>query len=452
MSGIESTILNAPAPILLPSHPLAEVAEEEGGDGRGVSRKLADRSEIGQHPQLHPRQRQPHRAGSCRLTQGHPRQLPGLGLAVAVADLQARGLPPGVQHLGVERLARGHHPAQALQRSQGRALGDHAVLGRRHAQQVHALFREQLQALGRVEARVVQQCARTREPGRDEHVARALAPARGGRAPHQLAGLCAQPMVGLQALPVEVALRVNHGLRLACGAARERDQTGFLRRQLERGEGLGREQGIVGHEQHRDRIRVDARVRRVGTRVWRARTRVRRVGTRVWRVGTRVWRVGTRVWRVRTRVRRVGTRVRRVGTRVWRVGTRERRLQLGPVALVGDDQRRVGRLDPQAQVFRPQLLGAWQHDGADPEAGDHREHPLGPIADQRHHHIAPSDAAPRERSRQARAALAHLAEAPLAPRARARQLDQRQALRGHSIEHVAGEVHGRSTLGRVSAR
>ena len=41
-----------------------------------------------------------------------------------------------------------------------------------------------------------------------------------------------------------------------------------------------------------------------------------------------------------------------------------------------------------AQVLGPQLLVAGQHDGADPEARDHRQHPLGPVADQRHHDVA----------------------------------------------------------------
>ena len=41
-----------------------------------------------------------------------------------------------------------------------------------------------------------------------------------------------------------------------------------------------------------------------------------------------------------------------------------------------------------AQVGRAQLLGARQHDRADAEAGQHRQHPLGPVADQRQHDVA----------------------------------------------------------------
>src|SRR6202020_2838358 len=45
----------------------------------------------------------------------------------------------------------------------------------------------------------------------------------------------AQPVLGLQVLPIEVALRVNHRLRLARGAARERDQAWILGRQVDGG-------------------------------------------------------------------------------------------------------------------------------------------------------------------------------------------------------------------------
>ena len=48
-----------------------------------------------------------------------------------------------------------------------------------------------------------------------------------------------------------------------------------------------------------------------------------------------------------------------------------------------------------------QLLGAGQGDGADPQAGDQREDPLRPVADQGHHHVAATDAPGRERAGQA---------------------------------------------------
>src|SRR6185437_1674814 len=81
-------VLDAPRAVLLPPHVLAEVAEEEGRHARRVEGQLAlaDR-------QRHPGQRAPPRAGARPLAVRRPRQLPRLGLPVAVAALQAGGLP-----------------------------------------------------------------------------------------------------------------------------------------------------------------------------------------------------------------------------------------------------------------------------------------------------------------------------------------------------------------------
>jgi hypothetical protein len=140
------------------------------------------------------------------------------------------------------------HRAQVSQRAQRRALGQHAILGRRHAQHVDALALHQLQALGRVKALVVQQRRRAAQPWRDEHVARGLRPAAGRRAPDQLAGARAEPVLGLQALTGQVALRVNDRLRLPARAAGEREQARI--RGPQRG-GRGRlavVQALVGNE------------------------------------------------------------------------------------------------------------------------------------------------------------------------------------------------------------
>ena len=68
----------------------------------------------------------------------------------------------GAQHLGVERLAGGDQPAQVFERCEVDALGDHPVLGRRHAEDVDALGGEDFEALEGIEARVVQQRRRSR--------------------------------------------------------------------------------------------------------------------------------------------------------------------------------------------------------------------------------------------------------------------------------------------------
>ena len=143
---------------------------------------------------------------------------------------------PGAQHLGVERLAGGDQAAQRRERAQLRALGDHAVLGRGHAERVDLLAREHLEPLVRVEARVVQQRGGAPQPRGDEHVARGLRPARGGRAPRQAVGRGREPVLGLHVLAGQVALAVQHRLRLARRAAREGDEARVLVAELDRGE------------------------------------------------------------------------------------------------------------------------------------------------------------------------------------------------------------------------
>ena len=161
----------------------AEVADEERRHGRGVGDELAV-----EHVERHARQRAAHRARPRLLAERHAGELAGLGLAVAVADPQPGGLVPGAQHLGVQRLAGGDEPAQRGNAPQRRPLGDHAVLGRRHAERVDLLAREDLEPLVGIEARVVQQRGRAPQPRGDEDVARRLRPARGGRAPRQPLG------------------------------------------------------------------------------------------------------------------------------------------------------------------------------------------------------------------------------------------------------------------------
>ncbi len=126
---------------------------------------------------------------------------------------------------------------------------------------------------------------------------------------------------------------------------------------------------------------------------------------------------------------------------------RSRRRQLGGVALVAEDERRPCRVEPQPQVSRPQLLGARQHDGADAEAGDHRQHPFGAVADHRHDDVAAADAAARERPRQPRRSVGDLPERPLPPRPVARQLDQGEPRRVGGVDDIAREVHRRKCRG-----
>ena len=224
-----------------------------------------------------------------------------------------------------------------------------------------------------VEARVVEQRGGAPQPGGDEHVAGGLRPARGGGAPRQAIGLGREPVLGLHVLAGEVALAVQHRLRLARRAAGEGDEARVLVAELDGRDGLGRGQLVTRDDEH--------------------------------------------------------------------VGVRRRLAEHAEVALVAHDQSRLGDREPRAQVGRPQLLGAGQHDRAEPEAREHREHPLGPVADERHHHVLAPDPAARERSRGPRRGLRDLAEAPLCARAVAPERNERPPRGRGGVDHVAGEVH-----------
>jgi len=144
---------------------------------------------------------------------------------VSVAQPGTGGLAPRLDRRGLQRLAGGDRGAQPLERREVGAPQHHAVLRRRHAEDVDAEVADEVGALLRVEARVVQDGGRAAQPSGDERVARRLRPARGGRAPHAVAGARVEPVLGLQPLAGEVAGAVDDGLRLARRAAGE-DQQG----------------------------------------------------------------------------------------------------------------------------------------------------------------------------------------------------------------------------------
>jgi hypothetical protein len=349
----------------------AEVVQEERRVRGRVERQLPVLD-----GQAHARQRAAHRARPRRGARRMARELAGLRLAVSVADPQPGRLVPAAEDVGVERLAGGHQPAQRFDPARPGAVGDHAVLRRRHAEHVHPLALGDLEPLGGVEASVVQQRRRPADPGRDEGVARRLRPARSGRAPDEVALLRGQPVLGLQALAREVALAVQHRFRLARGARGERDQARVA------GAELGGRRDVARRQ-----------------------------------------------------------RAPRVGGDPHRRALPARGLEYGAVALVGDHERGGGDPKAQPQVLRAQLLRARQDRVAGTEAGDHREHPLRPVAEQREHDVAAPHALFRQVRVQQPGLLRDLAEAPLPPRAVARQLDDGAPLSRRGLDHVAREVH-----------
>ncbi len=180
-------------------------------------------------------------------------------------------------------------------------------------------------------------------------------------------------------------------LRLAGGAAREGDQAGILRRELDRGGRLGGEQRLVGHVEDRrgtgpGGVALDSR--------------------------------------------------RRHGFASWAASSSPRLRSSATIS--------AGRatLQAQAQVLGAQLLGARQHDGADAKARDHRKAPT---------RGGCRSASSRRRRGARRAPAAHRPSAPNARRPRrsstraaavARELDERAVVGGGALEDVAREVHG----------
>ncbi len=125
---------------------------------------------------------------------------------------------------------------------------------------------------------------------------------------------------------------------------------------------------------------------------------------------------------------------------------RARRLELRAVALVGDDERGPRHGEAQAQVAGAQLLRTRQHDGAEAKAGDHRQDPLRPVADEREHDVAASHPAGRQRPGEPSGAIGHCAEAPRAAGPVASELDERERAGVGGIDDVAGEIHHGSIL------
>jgi hypothetical protein len=107
----------------------------------------------------------------------------------------------------------------------------------------------------------------------------------------------------------------------------------------------------------------------------------------------------------------------------------------------------LGGGHPYVQVLAPQLRVARHRDGAHPEAGEHRQHPLDPAADQRHHGVAALHAPRRHRPREPGAACDQLAEVPLPPEAFGVDRDDPKPGGLGALENVLDEVHAPSLPG-----
>ena len=179
-----AAVIDLPRAVLAAPHVLAEVAEEE--------RRHASRGSSISSPSLTssptPGSGLPIEPGRAGSPGGGTGQLAGLGLPVAVADLEARRLVPGAQHLRVERLAGGDHRAQrrAAAQSVARLAITRYSVGAMQSTLTRSRASSSRRSCGSKRASC-SSAAAPAQPGRDEHVARRLRPAARGRAPDELA-------------------------------------------------------------------------------------------------------------------------------------------------------------------------------------------------------------------------------------------------------------------------
>src|SRR6185437_12341748 len=93
-----TAVIHLPCAVLAARHALAEVAEEERRHASRIGDQLALEDVQSNSPQ-----RRAHRPGTNSYPNSHARHLTGLGLSIAVPDVQAGCRLPHPKHLGVQR-------------------------------------------------------------------------------------------------------------------------------------------------------------------------------------------------------------------------------------------------------------------------------------------------------------------------------------------------------------
>ena len=168
------------------------------------------------------RQRLAHRARLDRQARRIADHRGGLGLAEAVADLQAPGGPHLLDHLGVERLAGRDRLAQRGLPVAERLLDEHAPDGGRRAQRLHAVLHHGVEHRRAAEARVVvDEHTGLRVERREEAAPGVLGPARRADRPVHVARLQAEPVHRAQVADRIALARMAHELGLGGGARGE---------------------------------------------------------------------------------------------------------------------------------------------------------------------------------------------------------------------------------------
>ena len=122
--------------------------------------------------------------------------------------------------------------------------------------------------------------------------------------------------------------------------------------------------------------------------------------------------------------------------------------QLAEHLVGGDAERRLGGVRALLEVAAAQLRAAGQGDGAHPPAGEQRQRPLDPVAEQRHHDVTALHSPRRKGPGEPGRAGDQFAEVPVAPVSLGIDSDDPQARSRRPLHYIFNEVHGRQSAVR----
>lgn len=195
---------------------------------------LADAGDLAvvvDHGDLVPGRRQAHRTGADLGAREVADEERVLRLPVAVVDREPERVAERLDHLRVQRLARGDHVAQPgeAEAVESVELRHQPVLGRGLAEHGDAELGDQVEPLLGLERALVEHDRGAGVPWPEQHVPDRLRPAGRRRAPDEVAGPGRQPALCLHPLREAVAVRVNDTLRVLGRPGRVQDERGVGR-------------------------------------------------------------------------------------------------------------------------------------------------------------------------------------------------------------------------------
>ena len=342
------------------------------------------------HRDVVPGRREAHRARSDRRLGGVRDEQRVLRLPVAVVDRQPERVLEPLDHLGVERLARGDGVAEPGQVRPCEAveLREHPVLGRRLAEDGDAELLEERETLLRLERALVEDDLGAVRPRPEEDVPDRLRPAGAGRAPDDVVLVRVEPVARLHALRPRVGVRVDDALRI-----------------------LRRPRGVEDQRRLAGRRVLGGRNRHVAGELVAGLVEVEHGDGAVDLVA--------------------------------------HLLDLDLARALRDHESRARMTDPEREVARAEHVGAGNRDETALERAEHGAVPGGALAEHHEHAIAAIEARPQQ-VRPARGVTGDLGEAPAIDDALGVDEGERRPRRvvGERVDDVAREVEATGNLPR----